>query len=114
LTPSYANELSAILVDIQTLLTSVTLSDSAYYFDIMPVLCAVFNCGHNATRDKDYSYFRFPKVITNQGEKTQELTEKRRKKWIANISRADLTEEKLQHTRVCSSHFITGKLMQKF
>lgn len=86
------------MVDIQTLLTSVTLKRLGHYPYTMPVLCAVFNCGHNATRDKEYRYFRFPKVITTQGEKTQALTEKRRKKWIANISRADLTEEKLQHT----------------
>ena len=60
----------------------------------MGVLCAVFDGCHNAGMDKNYSYFRIPKVITSQGEKTKKLTKQRRAKWLADISRADLTTKK--------------------
>lgn len=33
----------------------------------------------------------------------------RRKKWIGNISRADLTEKKLLYSCVCSLHFISDR-----
>ena len=74
----------------------------------MGVLCAVFDCCHNAGKDKNYSYFRIPKVITSQGEKTKKLTKQRRARWLANISRADLTTKNVEHARVCSYHFIQG------
>ena len=75
----------------------------------MGVLCAVFDCCHNAAgKDKNYSYFRIPKVVTSQGEKTKKLTKQRRARWLANISRADLTTKNVQHARVGSYHFIQG------
>ena len=57
--------------------------------------------------------FRFPTVIKNQGKQTEKLSGMRRKKWIANISRADLTKKKVLYSRVYSVHFISGKLKSK-
>lgn len=75
----------------------------------MGFICAVIGCSHNIKRDKQYKYFRFPAVIKKQGKETEKLSQKRRKKWKSNISRADLSEKKLKYTRVCSAHFISGK-----
>ena len=79
----------------------------------MGVLCAVYGCSNNAARDKSKRFFRIPKVIVNNDpEKREEtLTRARRNQWLKNISREDLTEEKAAFTRVCSDHFISGKLV---
>ena len=79
----------------------------------MGVLCAVFNCGNNASRDKDKGFFRIPKIIyNNDPEKREEnLSWARRKQWLKNISRKDLSEEKAASSRVCSDHFISGKFI---
>ena len=77
----------------------------------MPYNCAVYKCGHNSKRDKDlYSFYRFPAVMTHQGEETMRLSSERRQAWIDNINRDNnnLTSEKMEHTRVCSAHFISG------
>ena len=77
---------------------------------IMPHLCAVYGCSHNSKREKGlFKFFRFPSVIWNQGEETRKLTEERRRRWLANVNRADLDGKKLDHYRVCSNHFISGK-----
>lgn len=74
----------------------------------MPVTCIVTGCGSRADRDK-VSFFRLP-VVTNFTFKIDlnELSKKRREKWIAAIKRTDLTEAKLKYERVCGRHFLTG------
>ncbi len=54
------------------------------------VLCAMASCGNRSTRDKSKSYFRLPKVVTHQGDKTFELSKRRRDEWLAR-------EEKTLH-----------------
>ena len=54
--------------------------------------CAVFNHGNRASREKEQSYFRFPGIVSNNGEEGLTLSNKRRDKWPACISREDLTE----------------------
>ena len=71
--------------------------------------CAVFNCGNRASTEKEKSYFRFPEIVSNNGEEGLTLSKKRRDKWLACISREDLTEIKLRYTRICSDHFVSGK-----
>ena len=71
--------------------------------------CTVFNHGNRASREKEQSYFRFPGIISNNGEEGLTLSNKRRDKWPACISREDLTEDKLRYTRICSDHFLSGK-----
>lgn len=76
----------------------------------MPYICAAKGCGHNTKSRRGIDrFFRFPKVITNQGESTQTKTEDRRRQWISNIYRGDLKKINLNNTRVCSCHFISCK-----
>ena len=48
---------------------------------------------------------RVPKVIKNQGESTEALSEERRWLWLVAISRADLTKKILENDWVCGDHF---------
>ena len=77
----------------------------------MPSFCAVFNCSTRADREKDKSYYRFPTIVRNNVEEGLKLSKLRKEKWITQICRKDLTERKLENTRVCSDHFLTGKLL---
>ena len=76
----------------------------------MPAFCAVFGCANRKNRNRDKSYYRLPKVIVHQGERTNELSQARRDKWLANIARSDLNPTTLRNLRVCSDHFV-GKFM---
>lgn len=51
--------------------------------------------------------FSLPKVITRHCERTLQLSEKRRRVWLARINRNDL--KNLDNIRVCGRHFVTGK-----
>ena len=73
------------------------------------VICAVFGCSNNSSRAPGINFYRLPAVITHQGEKTREFSQRRRDTWLARIRRADLGPEKYANTRVCSRHFVTGK-----
>jgi hypothetical protein len=72
------------------------------------VICAVFGCSNNSSRTTGVSFYRLPSVVTHQGDKARELSQKRRNTWLARIRRADLVPEKYANTRVCSRHFVTG------
>ncbi|XP_050500913.1 uncharacterized protein LOC126886507 [Diabrotica virgifera virgifera] len=75
----------------------------------MPLTCIVVNCGSRSKRDK-VSFFAIPKPLKfKHAIHLNELTVKRRKKWIRAIRRADLTESKLKYQKVCSKHFIQGQ-----
>ena len=50
-------------------------------------------------------------IVSNNGEGLT-LSKNRRDKWLACISREDLTEDKLRYTRICSDHFVSGKCMK--
>ena len=54
-------------------------------------------------------FFPIPHVVTHQGEYTEEMTAKRRRKWISTISQDDLTDSILEIDRVCSKHFLSGQ-----
>ncbi|XP_013393256.1 uncharacterized protein LOC106160983 [Lingula anatina] len=69
--------------------------------------CAFIGCSSRGGRDKK-SFYRLPAVRQSEGEKTRELSTKRRAKWLSQISR-DIRPSNLQYTRVCSDHFINGK-----
>ena len=53
-------------------------------------------------------FSKIPTVIRHQGQFMEELTTEQRR-WIAAISRADLTEKLLKNNRVCKEHFVYGK-----
>ena len=72
-------------------------------------VCAVVGCANRSDREKGVRFFCLPSVITHQGEKTHDLSKKRRDLWLARIHREDLEPEKYPYTRICSRHFITGE-----
>ena len=51
--------------------------------------CAVVGCSSRSNRDKEKGFYRLPAVITNQGKQTQELSETRRRSWLAAIRMKD-------------------------
>ena len=71
--------------------------------------CAVVGCGNRSNRDKDKSFYRLPAVVTNQGAHTEELSDKRRRSWLAAIRRKDIKTSSYAYVRVCSDHFSSGK-----
>ena len=58
----------------------------------MPSFCLVVGCSNNKKKNLELCFCRVPKIITNQGEETEILSTERRTRWLAAISRADLTE----------------------
>jgi len=76
------------------------------------VFCSIIGCGCRSPRDK-YSFQHLLAVLKHQGTKMRaemlELSSERCRAWVAAISRADLTEEKLPN--VCGSHFVRGLLI---
>ena len=57
-------------------------------------------------------FYRIPELITHQGPRTRDLSEQRRRAWLASIHRADLTWD-CKGKRVCSDHFHSGKFSKK-
>ena len=74
-------------------------------------LCAIENCSNRSNREKEKSYFRIPKVIENQGEIVKNVSMRRRRKWLDNINRDDINENKTENYRVCSDHFVSGNIL---
>ncbi|XP_030199426.1 uncharacterized protein LOC115533207 [Gadus morhua] len=70
--------------------------------------CRVFGCTNRSDREKHLEYYRLPKVITNQGEQCQKLSEERRRLWLAKLNQ-DLRGKNLDNVRICSAHFLSGK-----
>ena len=75
----------------------------------MPSFCLIIGCSYDKKRRPNLSFCRVLKVITSQGEQTEILSNERRTRWLAAISRDDLTESKLENDRVCGIHFHSGK-----
>ena len=69
--------------------------------------CAVVGCGKRSDRDKEISFYRLPAEVSHQGEKTKELSKKRRELWLSRLHRANSLPT--SHTRVCSLHFAGGR-----
>ena len=61
---------------------------------------AVFNCSNCADRETDKSNYCFPSIVKNNGKEGLKLSKVRREKWLAQIFRKDLTERKLERTRM--------------
>ncbi|XP_072047344.1 uncharacterized protein [Amphiura filiformis] len=70
--------------------------------------CVIKDCATRSDRDKA-SFFRLPTVITNQGEKTQELSEERKRRWLSAVSRENRKTDFKAWDRICSRHFVSGK-----
>ena len=73
----------------------------------MVATCFVNGCKNRGKiGNPERSFHRFPKVIDGQCEKTRMLSEERRRKWIANVNRAEKPSER---SLVCSERLIGGK-----
>ena len=71
------------------------------------VLCSVVVCSKRSGRD-NVKFFRIPAVITHRSEQERELSERRRREFLAAIDRTDLKGTKLSNARICSLHFVSG------
>jgi len=77
--------------------------------------CCVVGCtnrGNTNSEGEKLSYHRFPVVIESQGDKTRELSSRRRLAWIASLKRKGW--EPSEYSRVCSDHFVTGISMNLY
>ena len=75
------------------------------------VNCCVKDCSSNTQRDVKTNFFRIPIAIKNQDDMIYDISSERRRLWLERINRKSLTEEDdTSRTRVCSLHFISGKL----
>ena len=69
------------------------------------VATCVIGCTNRSDRNKGISFHSTPAVIKHQGPRTEELSAKRRRIWIAKINRKDWVPTK--NSFVCSVHFIS-------
>ena len=70
--------------------------------------CAIVGCSNRADKHKGVGFYRLSAIISHQGEKTYELSCKRRDLWLSRIHREDLGPSKYPYVRVCSLYFISG------
>ncbi|XP_077552537.1 uncharacterized protein LOC144166996 [Haemaphysalis longicornis] len=77
------------------------------------VICAIVGCSNRTcwTKSTNKNFFRLPKVIEPQGDRTKELCVKRRSLRLAQINRADLNTKRTG-THVCGAHFVKGRPSQ--
>ena len=81
------------------------------------VLCIIVGCGNKSgksSQKKGFCFSRVPKIVKKEGEMMEELTTRRRRPWISAISRGDLTDNKLEHERVCYRHFVSGQAAKQW
>ena len=72
----------------------------------MPV-CGIYGCSNRPNIQKEFSYFKVPKILTNQGDKTRELSSERRRLWKAAINRKDIqSEEKMGKTPLFAQNIL--------
>ena len=74
--------------------------------------CCVFGCHKRGGRHKGVSFFLIPAIVTNQSDKTEELSARRHDAWISSINRRDRTPS--TNSRVCSEHFVSGRFEHSF
>ena len=74
------------------------------------VICVVVGCSKRSDRDKDVSFHRIPAVNCLHGKEDFELRKKRRDDYLATISREDIDTSVLHKYRICSRHFVSGKV----
>ena len=71
--------------------------------------CCVFGCASRSDRDNHLSFFKIPTVIKHQGVLTEEISQKRHDRWIANIRRDAVKNGNVKYRHVCSIHFHEGE-----
>lgn len=73
----------------------------------MPDTCSVFECSNRSNRDAGKRFFRIPKEIQHKGKKCEEISKRRRQKWLRNLSLSSAGVN-TSNARVCSDHFVKG------
>jgi THAP domain len=83
-----------------------------YLVQIMVRHCGVAHCRSDSRKIPRKRFFIVPRVMLFQGEQDKQITQRRRRAWIAALNRRpdDLTTQKLENTYVCEDHFVKGKL----
>lgn len=72
--------------------------------------CAVSTCCNRwKVGERSVKYFSFPKCKSTASRAINELKQRQRDAWVAAVKRKNIAEIDIQHLRVCSDHFITGK-----
>lgn len=74
------------------------------------VICAIVGCGTRSCRD-NIPLFRIPSVDLRRNYKSSELILNRQKLWITRIKRENFSQAKIKNARICSKHFISGKIV---
>ena len=69
--------------------------------------CCIVGCTNRASPRSDITFSVIPAIILHQGEKTKQLSQKRRDLWISRINRKGW--KPTANSRVCSIHFHKGK-----
>ena len=77
------------------------------------VLCCVVVCSKRSGRD-NVKFFRIPAVITHRGEQERELSERRRREFLAAIGRADLKGTKRKNLLSALCVRVAGKLVRRY
>ena len=91
----------------------MTLSCPPYWCSAEIGVCVVDQCLTNSTVGKGTRLYRIPKVSTHYGEYELELSQRRRKGFLAAIGRKDSASRHfLTDARICSLHFTKGKPAQ--
>ena len=76
----------------------------------MPTFCLMIGYSNDKKSCPNLSFCCVPAIIKNEGEDAEILSAKRRRLWLAAISRDDLTNRENRKTdRVCGRHFVFGK-----
>ena len=88
----------------------MTLSCPPYWCSAEIGVCVVGQCLANSMVAKGTRLYRIPKVRTHNGEYELELSQRRRKGFLAAIGRKDSAS--LLNARICSLHFTKGKPAQ--
>ena len=74
------------------------------------VHCVVFSSGCRRDWDKGIGFYQIPSVIKNKSAFEEELTIKRKGKWIQAISQGDIkAKDVLKNEQVCGKYFVSGK-----
>ena len=68
----------------------------------MPDQCCIANCKNIRKKGGSISFYRFP---SDYDEKSNAI----RIKWVSVLGLEDWSEERIDNSRVCSSHFISGE-----
>ena len=74
----------------------------------MPYACVLFGCSNRSNHEKDRRFFRVPKTIIHKGDRVNDITKRRRERWLANLSLLSNGADS-SNARVCSDHFVKGE-----